>query len=260
MIQHGVLANLFFYFLLLSSGPVTNVSEKPKTQLIHQIYIDSELYAEYTYTDENRISEEKTRYLYIKYKYNDKNQIISSVTCEDPSLVSSNLAIAEAAKLRKEWITPASSENTRQKTFEYNAKGQVVKILEQSGNSIFKYDSKNRITTQVFYRDKKICRHIDYTYDKHGNVIKMSNYEVDAQGNQLLATTHEYEFDSKNNPFRSLGITMMPGKYTNPNNITQEVYTLHLMENQRQVTQYSYEYDGEGYPVSVNKNMKYIYY
>jgi len=233
--------------------------EKHSTPLLRQIFIDSVQFSEFTYSNENRISEEKTKYLYMKYIYNDKNQIISSITYEDPSIVSSDSHILEAGKLRKEWINPESPTNGKQKAFEYNIQGQLMKMYELSGYCTYIYDSKNRICSQVFYQDEKVNRRIEYKYDKRGNLIKMCNYKIDEYGKLFLITSNEYEFDNKINPFKSFGIMMMPGKYTNCNNITQEVYTLYIMDNQKQIIKNYYEYNEMGYPVSVNKNMKYIY-
>ncbi|MCX6252555.1 MAG: hypothetical protein NTX61_17610 [Bacteroidetes bacterium] len=259
MIHTGIWVNIFIYFLLTCDSSMQIGFEKPDTPLLRQIFIDSVLFSEYTYTNENRISEEKSKYLYIKYIYNDKNQIISSVTCEDPSIVSSDSYILEAGKLRKEWVNPQSSTNSRQKTVEYNSKGQLIKMYELSGYCTFKYNSKNRTCSQIFYQNEKINRRMEYKYDKRANLIEMRNYEIDEYGKPLLVTTNEYEFDNNKNPFKSFGIIIMPGKYTNCNNITKEVYTLHIMDNQKQITKYYYEYDDKGYPVIVNKNMKYIY-
>jgi YD repeat-containing protein len=249
----------FLYFLLVHVDSAQIDIVKQGEPLLRQIFIDSVLYSEFTYTTENRISEEKSKYFYTKYNYNDHNQIISFVSCEDPSIVSSDFHILEAGKLRKEWISPENSTNSRQKIVEYDALGQVIKMVELPGYSMFKYDSKNRICAQEIYRDEKLRRRMEYTYDRQGNLTEMCNYEIDEYGKPHLVTTNEYEFDNHKNPFRSFGITMMPGKYTNCNNIKQEVYTLHIMENEKQITKYVYEYNDEGYPVSVNKNMKYIY-
>jgi hypothetical protein len=259
MIQSGILVNMFVFLSLFGDSSMQTGFEKPGPPLLSQIFIDSVLYSEFTYNNEGKINEEKTKYLYIKYIYNDKNQIISSLTCEDPSIFSSDLRILEAGKLRKEWINPESSTNSRQNTFEYNINGKLIKMSEFSGYCTFKYDSKNRICSRVFYQNEKVIRYIDYKYDKWDNLIKMCNYELDENGKPQLVATYEYEFDNKKNPFKSFGIIMIPGKYTNCNNITQEVYTLHIMDNQKQITKYYYEYDDKGYPVRVNNNTKYIY-
>jgi len=259
MIAITVLATVFLNFFL-PAGFSTRVSPgNPDTLLLSQVFIDSELFSEYTYTRENWISEEKTQYLYVKYNYNDKNQLISSVSCEDPSIASSNSRVLEAGKKRSEWVNLTNSVIIRQKNFEYDQEGTLVKLIEPHGYSTFKYDSRGRISTQLFYQDGRVNRYIDFQYDKKGNLHKASNYELDAAGKAQLATVYEYEYDNKENPFKSFRLTMMPGKYTNSNNITLEKYTLFLMDNQQQVTRYEYEYNAKGYPVRVNKNARYFY-
>jgi hypothetical protein len=245
--------------LLSFAGSAPEGGGKSVPPLLQRIYIDNDLFAEYTYTAGNKISEEKTKYLYIKYNYNENNQLISTLTCEDPSLVSSNAAIADAGRKKKEWVNPSNSVNNRKKTFQYDSKGILVKTVEDWGYSGFQYDHKNRICKQLIFNDGKLVRFVDYSYDRIGNLVKMTHYETDATGQQLIATTHEYEFDHKINIFRSFGLFMMPGKYTNPNNIVREVYTLYLTGKMQQETKTSYEYNESGYPVTVNSNMRYEY-
>ena len=87
----------------------------------------------------------------------------------------------------------------------------------------------------------------------------MCQYELDKSGKSILFVTREYEFDNKFNPYRSFKSLMIPGKNTNYNNIKKETYTLHVMDNQKQVNEFVYEYNGKGYPVRVNKTTEYLY-
>ena len=56
---------------------------------------------------------------------------------------------------------------------------------------------------------------------------------------------------------------MIPGIYTNVNNIINETYTINSntvpASNKIQVTGNSYAYNTNGYPVSKNGNVSYIY-
>ncbi len=58
------------------------------------------------------------------------------------------------------------------------------------------------------------------------------------------------------NPFQSFRGIMIPGKYTNPNNIVKETYTIHFEVDQsvQKVTirTNSYRYNKDGYPEKVN--------
>jgi hypothetical protein len=65
------------------------------------------------------------------------------------------------------------------------------------------------------------------------------------------------------NPYQAFRRLTTPGKYTNPNNIIKETYTIHFEVDSSiqkiQVTNTSYEYNNLGYPVKVNDNTEYIY-
>ena len=57
---------------------------------------------------------------------------------------------------------------------------------------------------------------------------------------------------------------MKPGLYSNTNNIIKETYTLHFEVDDDieavQITENSYEYNEEGYPIRKNGNTEYVYY
>ena len=57
---------------------------------------------------------------------------------------------------------------------------------------------------------------------------------------------------------------MLPGENTNPNNIIKETYTIHFEVDKFiekvQVKENHYEYNGKGYPVSMNNEIKFTYY
>ena len=78
-----------------------------------------------------------------------------------------------------------------------------------------------------------------------------------------LWTTTEYEYDSMHNPYQAFKPLMSPGKFTNPNNIIKETYTIHFEVDQWtqkvQVNNNSYEYNDKGYPIKVNGDAEYVY-
>ena len=62
---------------------------------------------------------------------------------------------------------------------------------------------------------------------------------------------NKYEFDKKNNPFKVFKRLLLPGKYTNENNIIKKTVTLYFDVSgvdKVQVTESTYEYNNEGYP------------
>ncbi len=238
---------------------IGNAVRRSTENRLRQILFDDRLFAEYTYDPAGRILEEKTKYLYTKYFRDENGLVTMSLTCEDPSLVSSNSRIADAGKKRKEWVSPDNTENCRQQRYEYNSRGQLTRQSSYRGYSTFVHDIHDRIIRQNNYLMDKLHMYIEYHYDKRGNLLKMVVYETNGAGKSQKMTTHEYEYDQRINPFKSFGLNIFPGKYTNENNVIMERYRLHLMANQEQVTRFEYTYDSLGYPVLVNGSQKYIY-
>jgi len=238
-------------------------SDNADVPLLHQVFIDSNLCYEYTYNTANLISEEKSKYRFIKHNYNNKNQLISTDYYEDLSFASNNSRVVETASKRQEWVTPDNTAKSNYQSFEYNDKGQLIKSTDHLCYFTYNYDVNNRISRQTYYHEDRMSGYIDYNYDKKGNLIKMSQFEVFKSGDSQLITTYEYKFDHKFNPYRSFKSLMIPGKNTNYNNIIKEIYTVHFMVdhivNEKQITEYSYDYNEKGYPVRVNKTIEYFY-
>lgn len=246
--------------VILAFGQSESVNKKSEIPFISKIYIDNELYMEYSCNSLNRLSEEKSKYSYTKYDYNDKNQLISLVCYLDLAFLSSDSKVLEAAKAKQEWANPENSTKIKEEQFEYNDYGQLIKLTDLKGYCTFSYDKKSRISRQNYYKNDTIYRYIDFAYDKKGNLLKMCNYEFDTSGKPQLIFSYEYEFDNRLNPFRAFSaLGPIFGKYTNFNNIIKETQMMLGMENQKQSITYEYEYNANGYPVTVNKSMKYIY-
>jgi hypothetical protein len=113
------------------------------------------------------------------------------------------------------------------------------------------------------YWQNEMSFYIDYEYDEKGNLIKESKYHVPTSGISELWTTTEYEYDNMHNPFQAFKRLISPSKYTNPNNITKETYTIHFDVDQFtqkvQITNNTYEYNNKGYPTKVNGEAEYVY-
>jgi hypothetical protein len=258
MIPVVILFTIFLNVFIQNENALPVSDSDTDVPLLSKVFIDGELYSVYTYNPANLISEEKTMYQYIKHNYNDKNQLISSDYYTDFSFAGSNSSVFDASRRRREWVSPANTPKNKSESFEYDNTGRLIKSNDSAGNCTYSLDGKNRISRQIFHR-ADLTISMDYTYDQRGNVIKMSQSESGKSGMTTLVTTREYEFDNKFNPYRSFKSLMVPGKNTNYNNITKETYTLHIMEKQKQVNEYVYEYNGMGYPVSVNKTTEYQY-
>jgi YD repeat-containing protein len=258
MIPVVILLTVFMNVFIPYENALPVCASDTDLPLLSKIIMDGELYSGFTYNGANLISEEKTMYQYVKHNYNDKNQLISSDFYTDFSFASSNSSAFDASRRRGEWVTPANTPKNKSESFEYDNTGRLIKSIDSAGYCTYTFDSKNRISRQTFHQ-ADLTIYMDYIYDIRGNLIKMNQSESGKSGTTTLVLTREYEFDNKFNPYRSFKSLMIPGKNTNYNNITKETYTLHMMENQKQVNEYIYEYNGMGYPVRVNKTTEYLY-
>jgi hypothetical protein len=105
--------------------------------------------------------------------------------------------------------------------------------------------------------------YIEYSYDGKGNLTKEILYDQSGSGVAEPSTTTKYVFDNKQNPYKTFKSLMIPGINTNRNNVTKEIYIVHvragLGTEKVQATENSYEYNINGYPVSKNGNLQYIY-
>lgn len=231
--------------------------------LLYQVKFDNELYYVYSYNDSNQIVEEKSKLYYTSHNYQN-GQLISSDYYVDPALFSSSGYVLDSAMNRKEWVNPMNTGKNSTKTYTYGEQGKIVKSENYLEISEYSYDDKNRIIRQTFYRDNEQTGFIDYMYDDRGNLIKELHYWIFTSGDPELQTTTEYKFDNKHNPYRSFNSIMMPGRYTNTNNIVKEIYTIHFEVDQSidsvRITQNKYRYNSQGYPITKNDSESYLYY
>ena len=244
------------------------IVENTDIPLLSKVLIDGESFYEYTYNDANLLIEEKSKFHYTKHNYNDNNLLSSSEFYMDPGMFSSNYSVVEASMNRKEWVNPDNTAKSLTQKFEYNENGQLDRKIytrpsvTNSEYSEFTFDN-DRINRQKMYWENEMTFYIDYSYDEKGNLIKESKYYVSSSGISELWTTTEYEYDSMHNPYQAFKPLMSPGKFTNPNNIIKETYTIHFEVDQWtqkvQVNNNSYEYNDKGYPIKVNGDAEYVY-
>ena len=235
------------------------------TGLLYQVNFNSELHYEYKYNVLNQIAEEKSRLHYTKHNY--KNGIlVSSDYYYDPGMYSSNSYLVDSALNREDWVNPTNTEKSSTKTYFHDNEGRIIKTSNYIGDCEYTYDDRNRIICQTFISEDEETGYIDFVYDDNDNMVEKLHYWILDSGEPELQTTTEYEFDTKKNPYKSFNSLMMPGEYTNTNNIVKETYTLYFEVNQYsgvdsiQITENTYEYNSEGFPISKNDNETYIYY
>ena len=268
-IMKRIVLLLFFALMLFSCEKETYLSvENSDIPLLSKIKVDGKLFLEYGYNYANLVTEEKTKFHYTRHFYNDDNQLKTSEFYMDPAMFSSLWSVVEAAMNRKEWINPDNTEKSLTQTFDYNDNGQLARktytrpSVTNSEYSEFTFDN-DRISRQTMYWQNEMSFYIDYIYDEKGNLIKESKYRVPLTGIAELWTTKEYEYDNMHNPFLAFKRLMSPGKFTNPNNITKETYTLYFEVDQWtqkvSVISNSYEYNDKDYPIKVNGEAEYVY-
>ena len=233
------------------------------TGLLYQVKFSSELYFEYTYNDLNQITEEKTKFRYTKHNYHN-GKLTSSDFYMDSRILSSSSHVLQSAMNRTEWVNPSNTEKDNTKLYYHDNNGKIVKSEDHRGASEYSYDEKGRINRQTFFRENVRTGYKDYLYDNNDNLIKMLHYWSSGNEHAELQTTTAYEFDDKINPFKVFSDLMIPGRYTNSNNIVKETYTRHFEVDQSienpQITENSYQYNSLGIPISKNDSEIYIYY
>lgn len=233
------------------------IVEKNVIPLLSKVLVNGVTFSEYSYNNENMISEEKNKFSYIKHNYNSKNLFANSDFYYDFSLDSMQ---------RKVWVNSQNTEKSLSKVFEYidNEKLRIIYTRPSGNNSEFSDFTfkNNRVIKQTMYWENKISGHIDYLYDEAGNLIKKIKYVLSAENEELITTT-DYEYDNMQNPYKSFKKVLDPGINTNQNNITKETYVIQFdvaaSIQKVQITENSYTYNAKGYPIKANGNIEYKY-
>lgn len=243
--------------------------ENENIPLLKEILIDGKPFMEYTYTRARLLNEEKRKFHYTKHSYDERNLLTASEYYMDQAMFSSSSIVLQQALNRTEWVSPENTAKSLTKLYEYSSDGRLIKaVFDRNSSDDGEYTTytfeNDRIVKQTMYWHEKVSSFINYFYDERGNVLREEKYMLLEDGTQQLMTTTEYEYDNRNNPFLAFRRLMIPGKYTNPNNILKETYTLHFEVNDPsiqkvQVSTSTYEYDLRGYPVKVNGEAEYIY-
>ncbi len=236
--------------------------------LLSQIVIDQIPSFGYTYNTEKLINEEKSKFAYTVNHYNENNQLVSTDYYANLAVLSQNPQVFEAAMNQATWVNPTASNFSGTIKYEYNVNGQLVKAIYSPANaspqsSQFSYDENERINRQNLYWEDNQVGYIRYSYDFGGNLIEESLYNISTAGGDEISTTTRYKFDKKQNPFKLTSKLMIPGIYTNRNNIIKEIQTIHLTAEQGgdivAVTENAYKYNVNGYPIGKNGNVEYVY-
>lgn len=216
---------------------------------------------QYSYNSSGYLEIENSKDFYRKYNYNEQQQLRSIEVYEDKTKLSSNSEIAQRSKTRTEWIHPSNTAKSYTTTFEYNEMGKLMQSMDYFGIKKYQYNSKNQIQSVSFYYNETMKNYIEFEYDKRGNITKETNYQVFENGEKTLFKEYTNEFDKHPNPYSSFHIHVIPGKFSNPNNITKSTYKVIVINDEFETgsKNATYEYNDAGYPVVKNGSITFYY-
>jgi hypothetical protein len=266
--------NVKTIFYVLISGTILISCEKTKEPpvdnqniplLSKEIY-SANLFSEYTYNEENLLYERKTKWSYTCYTYDEDNKLVSYDMYDDLRMASSDWETAQQALNRTDWVTPENTEINGRGNYYYNKeKLTKIEVTRLPGGSksftTFEYDKNGRIWRKTFYTNGLPGSYIEYIYDVKGNLILETHNDI-VNDNPVVSIKEEYEFDDKNNPYIAFKRLLHPGEYTNKNNIIKKTMTLNFDApgvEKVQVTNSTYEYNNDGYPIMKNNLIHYEY-
>lgn len=211
-----------------------------------------------------------------EFQYDASNQLASRISYDQSGVVSSrqDYFYENNQLVRTETMTNlfSSSSSATQymyfySTYEYdqdllirrNSFSKQGGAYEQKSYTIYQYnDSDLPIKQSTFLMTGELARYTAYAYDPAGNVLEVKEYDV-VNKLGLTLETH-YEYDSKNNPFRSVYAAAELIPYSiNQNNITKSTSINHVYPSTpsgdvgKSITDYR-QYNSDGYPVVFSEN------
>jgi len=156
---------------------------------------------------------------------------------------------------------PRKAKVSEYSEFEYNKLSKLVKksnyfinngTAQLNSYNTFEYKNDNVTRISIFNPQGQMTQYNDYTYDENGNMTRNDLYIIGPS--TKLLNTMIYEFDNKNNPYRVFSSEGTPGKYTNRNNITKEIYVSYsgTVEN-RNTTLHTYEFNKLDFPIKIDE-------
>lgn len=252
----------------LSNGLSSGNNPAGTIPVLSKVLIDNQSAYEYVFNDSSLLTTEKSKFNLNLNHYNALGQLASTDYYGNDAVLSSDAQVFQAAISSTDWVTSATGVKGGTLSYIYNDQAQLIKTsYSRPTSTVSEYSqftySNGKINRQSMYWDNAATGYIDYSYDDKGNLVKEMLYNLPASGVAELITTTQYEFDSKLNPYKLYSKSLIPGITTNQNNIIKVTYTIKINPAQGsdkvQITQDSYTYNTQGYPVTKNTNTTYIY-
>jgi hypothetical protein len=246
--------NLFVIILTLFGCESEVIqSQDVHKNLLQKLYSSSDNYTEYFYDSSNKIIKVKSYFKVptgeefereTKYEY-DKNE--SNIKKE--TTFSTYIGVPQYSYLSYEY----NEQNLISKTKAYLRMSDGNYDLRST--TIYDYDNSNRLSNTKVYSPESIERkRKELFYDSNGNVIETNFYQ---DGN--LSFNDKYEYDNMINPLRQnvAGTSI----YTiSKNNPIKHISTNFMLGNDTSVTEFNYEYNSEGYPLSYSQDSQKFYF
>jgi len=241
--------------------------------LVKKIKVDGYIVDQYTYTQENLISEVNSTLFYRKFHYDNNNKLVKEEVAVSPDFYISSAPAGSS----HEFIDPAKTGISMYSLYEYEKNGNLARQLNyvsENGKFVFRsmrtfeYSDNNLISKVLLHdNDSTVTQEYTYKYDNNGNVIE-ENYLtwlfIPAGTGPKLLITITFEYDSYLNPYSIFKQSADPGISTNLNNIIKTKThnwdpSQKLVEFAESVTSYEYDFS-TGYPVKVINGEEFIYY
>lgn len=268
-------------YLLISFLPLAIfvVSSCTKTQdvaepygLLKRIIYDGYITDEYNYNCDNLIDEVHSTTFYRKFYYDSGNRLIKEEIAMNPDMISSSMP----ASMTHDFVNPKETGISMYLLYKYSNTGNLSRQLAYVSSNgkfefrsmrTFEYNDKNRVSKVLLHNsDSIVTQFVTYLYDTNGNVSEENAYSylfIPAGSEPTHLHKANFEYDAFFNPFKIFAQTAIPGIYTNTNNVIKTISS--NIQNvagipDQTVSIFSYEYDLDlCYPLRGNIGEEYVY-
>jgi hypothetical protein len=239
--------------------------------LLKKVVSDGYVVDQYTYNNNNLITEVNGTMFYRKFTYDENNRLYKEEVAISPNSFSSLAPTGDTHA----FVDPSKTGITLYSIYKYqngNLSRQLNYVnkngqFEYGSMRTFEYNDNNQAVKVLLHTtDSTVTQYFAYKFDNNGNVTQEDYFTYlfipAGTGPKLLQTT-TYEYDSYYNPFIIFKQSNGPGIFTNKNNIIKT--TTHNFDpspgtNEYSESTYSYEYNSlTGFPVKVKNGEEYIY-
>jgi hypothetical protein len=264
--------SMFLGLFAILNGCIKEGFIPVQNEYLKKIKVGEYIVAVYTYNEDNLILEVNSTSFYRKFTYDDSNKLIKEEVAISPDSYSSSMP----AGMTHEFVDPDKTGISMYSLFEYNDKGNLSRQLnyipskgqdELRSIRTFEYDSKDRISKVLLHDGNEVVTQFStFLYDSHGNVTEENSYSYlfipEGTGPTHLSKA-TFEYDSYLNPYSVFRQTGRPGIDSNPNNIIKiKSYNLEPVPGVKDFneSETSYEYNYKtGCPVRVINGEEFIY-